>query len=269
MRPASLHSKREIEAVLRRNVCLNLCAIGDLDDFFWPHTVGYGLEDAGSVVDVALLYVATDSPTLLALGEPCSATMPELLRMLQSLLPARFYSHVNPESIPILSKTHCPSTHGLHYKMALTDRARLCDVDTAQVVPLSVRDLAEAERLYGESYPGNWFDARMLQTGCYRGIRIGGRLVSIAGVHVHSPEYKVAALGNITTHTDFRGRGLGKTVTAGLCKALLASVEHIGLNVKCDNAAALACYEAIGFERVADYEECAFEFVKGKGLSHE
>ena len=259
MKLVSLHSKDTIEAVLRRNVCLNLYAIGDLDDFFWPHTVWYGLEDAGSIVDVALLYVATGEPVLLALGEPGSATMSQLVRKLQPLLPARFYSHVNPELIPLLSETHKPHSHGLHYKMALTDPARLDSVDTSQVVPLLVSDLAEAQRLYAESYPGNWFDARMLQTGCYCGIRTNGRLVSIAGVHVYSPAYRVAALGNITTHPDFRGRGLGKAVTAGLCKVLLQSVEHVALNVQAMNAPALTCYEAIGFKRVAEYEECAFE----------
>jgi len=261
MRLVCLHDKRIIEAVLRRNVYLNLYSIGDLDDFFWPHTVWYALDNGGEATDIALLYAAANDPVLIALGEPESTTMPELLHVLQPFLPARFYAHVNPESIPILAETRLPDSHGLHYKMALADPVLLDGVDTSQVKPLSVDDVAEIERLYAESYPGNWFDARMLHTGCYRGIRVDGRLVSIAGVHVYSPAYKVAALGNITTHPDFRGRGFGKTVTAGLCKALLKNVDHIGLNVKCDNLAAQACYNAIGFESIAEYEECAFASV--------
>ena len=54
----------------------------------------------------------------------------------------------------------------------------------------------------------------MLETGKYFGIRREGILVSVAGIHVYSPEYDVAALGNITTHPDFRGQGLGRKVTA-------------------------------------------------------
>ena len=45
MKLVSLHDKDTIARLLRRVVCLNLYAIGDLDDFFWPHTIWYGLED--------------------------------------------------------------------------------------------------------------------------------------------------------------------------------------------------------------------------------
>ncbi|MEJ7708630.1 MAG: hypothetical protein WKF84_01940 [Pyrinomonadaceae bacterium] len=37
MRIVCLHSKVEIERLLRRNLYLHLYALGDLDDFFWRH----------------------------------------------------------------------------------------------------------------------------------------------------------------------------------------------------------------------------------------
>ena len=36
---------------------------------------------------------------------------------------------------------------------------------------------------------------------------------------------------------------------------LQRTVDHIGLNVKADNAAAVACYRRLGFRPVAEYEE--------------
>ncbi|HEX4607636.1 MAG TPA: GNAT family N-acetyltransferase, partial [Urbifossiella sp.] len=119
---------------------------------------------------------------------------------------------------------------------------------------------------YAASYPGNWFAPRMLETGCYYGVRRGGELVSVAGVHVYSPRYGAAALGNITTRPDHRGRGLGAAVTARVCRELLrAGVACVGLNVKADNAAAVRCYQALGFEPVADYAEYAVEPAAGGG----
>jgi len=79
--------------------------------------------------------------------------------------------------------------------------------------------------------------------------------VAAAGVHVYSASRGVAALGNIATHPDRRGRGLGRAVTARLCASLLATVRHIGLNVHAENAAAIACYRGLGFEAVARYGE--------------
>jgi len=36
---------------------------------------------------------------------------------------------------------------------------------------------------------------------------------------------------------------------------LLREVDHVGLNVKADNASAIASYVRLGFERIAAYEE--------------
>jgi GNAT superfamily N-acetyltransferase len=176
-----------------------------------------------------------------------------------SLLPRRLYAHLSEGLADVLGEEYQVSWHGKHYKMGLTKTGLLGGVDTSDVTRLGESDVRELEALYRVSYARNWFDPRMLETGHYYGIRRGGELVSVAGVHVYSPVYKVAALGNITTRPDWRGQGLGTTVTAELCRELLPTVDHIGLNVKADNVAALACYEGLGFEQVASYQECSLE----------
>jgi predicted GNAT family acetyltransferase len=74
-------------------------------------------------------------------------------------------------------------------------------------------------------------------------------------VHVHSPAQRVAAVGNVATHPDHRNRGLARAACARLCQDLLETVDHIGLNVNKNGAAALACYRQLGFEPAAEYEE--------------
>jgi predicted GNAT family acetyltransferase len=105
----------------------------------------------------------------------------------------------------------------------------------------------------------------MLQTGRYYGVRDAGRLLSVAGVHVHSPAMRVAALGNIATHPTARGRGLAAAVTARLCAELLRECDHVGLNVKADNQPAVACYSRLGFAPVAEYEECTLTLAELPG----
>jgi len=113
----------------------------------------------------------------------------------------------------------------------------------SDVILLTEKDIADILELYKISYPGNWFDERMLKTQKYFGIRQQNRLISVAGIHVYSQKYNVAALGNICTHPDFRGKGWGRAATAKLCKSLLQEIEHIGLNVKADNKTAISLYE--------------------------
>jgi GNAT superfamily N-acetyltransferase len=171
-------------------------------------------------------------------------------------LPRRLHAHISHGLLPALNGDYAVDSNGLHYKLALSDVSRINTIDTSDVIPLSPDDVADVQLLYDQSYPGNWFDPRMLETGYYYAIKRAGSIVSVAGVHVYSQRYNAAALGNITTHPDFRGQGLSKVVSAKLCQSLLQTVTHIGLNVKADNRSALTAYQALGFEIIAEYEEC-------------
>ena len=252
--------KAQLEPFFRRDALRNVYCLGDLDDYFWPHTTWHGLLDGGELVAVALLYTGSSLPTLLCMGP--AGEQPQLELLLRSLLPslpARFYCHVNCGLDEVLRERFSVESHGRHHKMGLTDPTRLPREDRPDIAVLSPAELADIQAFYARSYPGNWFEPAMLATGQYLGLRVDGRLVSAAGVHVFSPTYRVAALGNITTDPACRGRGYAKTVPGQLCRRLLQTVDHIGLNVKADNAAASACYRRLGFEVLADYEELMAE----------
>jgi len=249
-----LHDRNEIEKFLRQNPHLHLYEIGDLDDYFWPHTTWYGSESEAGIDAIVLLYTGASLPTLLALADD-NSTMTALLRSIKKILPGRFYAHLNPGLDSVMTEAYDFEFCGEHFKMALTDAKPLAGSSCERVERLGVPDLAAIT----ESYPENWFDPRMLATNQYFGIRENGRLVSIAGVHVYSPHYRAAALGNITTLPQCRGKGYCAMVTTELCRSLLAENLDIGLNVKADNTAAIACYRKLGFEIVASYNEFTFQ----------
>lgn len=248
----SLHDRGRIEAILRRDTAVNLYGIGDLDEFFWPKTVWYAL-DVAQPQAVALFYVGANPPTLVLLEESDEAR--ELLVALGDVLPASFYAHLHPSHVDALAPRFLFDSSGLHHKMSLVETAAVTSVDTRGVCRLLVADVDEARALYAASYPGNWFDSRMLETKQYFGVRREGTLVSIAGIHVYSSAYRVAALGNITTLPSARSQGLGRLVTAACCQSLLRTVDVVGLNVKADNVHAIRCYERLGFAHVSDYVE--------------
>ncbi len=257
MRTMCLHDRVTIAELLRRNLDMRLYEIGDLDDFFWPSTTWYALEDTEVIHELVLAYNAGDLLVLLAQVTSSPELLRKLLESLRHLLPQRFYSHL-PPGLADCFATYPAETHGLHDKMILIDTARLAEFDTSKVVGFAPADEAELRAFYDAVYPGNWFDPRMLATGKYYGYREEGQILSVAGVHVYSPTQRVATLGNITTHPAARGRGLATLVTAHLCRTLLGSVDRIGLNVRSDNIAAIACYSRLGFERVGQYEEWMF-----------
>jgi ribosomal protein S18 acetylase RimI-like enzyme len=257
--------KCNVESYYRSgNVLLHLYELGDLDQFFWPHTTWYALTDAENCHQtIVLLYAASDIPVLLALS-PSTLGLTLVTRLLASgSIPPRFYSHLSTGLRDSISPYYDGEYHGRYWKMGLTDFRKHLVVAADDTVRLHPDDHEQILTFYATHYPGNWFDYRMLETlqtfGVYgRSFEGGarGELIAVAGVHVFSKEYKVAALGNIAVHTDFRGRGLAYQVTAALIQSLLLEgIEHVGLNVCSTNGPAIACYHKLGFEKVGEYDE--------------
>lgn len=253
-----ISNKKQLADYFQRNIYLHIYSLGDLDEFFWPLTEYYGEEHAGKVERVLTLYKGGTSPTLLALGSKEDLSHQDLKTILP-YLPESFEAHLSPDLESTFYPTHEIVSHGAHYKMGLAKTEKLIAISTQAVTALNPNHLKEIQNLYQTSYPENWFDPRMLQTGQYFGVWQENKLVSIAGVHVYSPSYRAAALGNITTHPDFRNQGLGKQVTTALCRSLLQKVDVIGLNVKSSNQPAISCYEKLGFEVKAAYNEFSLQ----------
>ena len=257
MTVVGLRDRAAIAEFCRRRPAVHAYELGDLDDFFWPHTRWLGWRPDGRLEQVALLYDEPDPPVLLALADEPEDGMRDLLRHIAPDLPARIYAHVSPGVVDALAPERVPVSPPMaHCKLGLADPARLEAHDTAGATLLSSSDLGEVERFYTDAYPGTWFQARMLETGRYVGIRRGGRLACVAGVHVWSPTWRVATLGNVATLPELRGSGLATGACARLCRVLLEDgIDVISLNVRADNAAAIRAYEKLGFVHAADYVE--------------
>lgn len=283
MRVVELKDRMRLEAFLRRDPGLHLYALGDLDDAFWPRTRWFGLEEVGgratsgstpreplrkqghrlvfhTLREVILLYDGGDPQTLLALTRSPAGPMQELLHEAAPMLPERVYAHLSPGLEEAFAPLADLESHGLHLKLMLAHPERITEVDTSRVERLGPDDLEEVDAFYRASYPETWFDPRTLSTGYYFGLREGGVLLSVAGIHVISPGQRVAALGNVATHPKARGRGLARQTCARLCQELSAVADHIGANVHVDNKAAIACYRRLGFEKDAEYGEWMIQF---------
>jgi len=251
MRAVTITDRARLRSYFMRAPALHLYELGDLDDFFWPHTRWFAFDD-GELEAVVLLYSASSLPVVLAIGDVGPLTA--LIASIHDELPARIYAHLSPGLVGAFGARYASEPHGDYVKMSLADRSALEGLDTSRVVPLASGDRDELAAFFARSYPSNWFDPRMLDTGQYAGIR-DHELLAAGGVHVYSPAERVAALGNIAVAPEQRGRGLGTLVVAHVSRSLLAHVDHVGLNVRADNRAAIRCYEWLGFGEVGRYEE--------------
>ena len=249
-----IRDKNEIYRFLSKTPDLQLYAIGDLDDFFWLYTIWYAFCEKDEIKSIALLYTGMNPSTFLLFCEKDLYYSTELIKSIKGQLPEKFNVHLSPGLIDVFGKENIIKDYGHNYRMILSGiPAPLSDKNIRR---LKKEDIGSINALYKVAYEDNWFDSRMVESGKYFGYFNQGSLIGVAGIHVYSPVYRIAALGNIATHPDFRGQKIAYKLTSALCFDLKKTVDIIGLNVKSDNSAAIKCYRNIGFEIRSSYEEC-------------
>jgi len=134
------------------------------------------------------------------------------------------------------------------------DRGRFRPAGDPGVERLVPSDATELNRLYQLGF-GAWLPPQAIADGVYYGLRVKGHLVAAAGTHVTSPAARLAVVGNVLTHGDFRGRGYATAVTAAVTAELLESCDDVVLNVRADNPPAISAYRHLGYAEHVRFEE--------------
>ncbi len=127
----------------------------------------------------------------------------------------------------------------------------------AGVERLTLADLPALRDLYA-GYAGNAFNDDQLAAGVFYGVRAaqGGALLAAGGTHVTAAEYGIAAIGNIYTRPQARGRGYAAAITAAVTADLLAGpYRDVILNVAVANEPAVRLYRGLGFREHCRYQE--------------
>jgi predicted GNAT family acetyltransferase len=86
--------------------------------------------------------------------------------------------------------------------------------------------------------------------GRYRGIRMKGELVAMAGERLAVPGYREVSA--ICTHPAHLGRGYAQQLTREATALILADGDIPFLHVADGNGAAIHIYEQLGFRSCAD-----------------
>lgn len=228
-----------LEPILNQDWPWGGFALGDLEPEWMPHCEWW--HTAGTYV---LLFDGLDPRLMCPFGDVSGlATILELMK------DERIWANIRPESEAIFRRFYRP-VKAVHMRRMYLSRPV---AGSGEAVRLAASDRTEIEELLKE---GEWvlFLPHALASGHYYGIRENGRLIAIAGTHLASARYNIAALGTVFTHPDRRGRGL-----AGICSShVLASVGRAGirrvvLNVEEEKAGARRVYERLGFQTACTY----------------
>ena len=114
--------------------------------------------------------------------------------------------------------------------------------------------------LYATDGAPSRYGAEQIDRSIYYGAFEAGRLVSVAGTHIVSPEMAIGVVGNVFTHPARRGAGLAQRTTARVTQALFdAGCTLVTLTVDRTNAPAVRAYERLGYAAGAAVVEARLE----------
>ena len=244
-----LTDKSQILAYLETDRLYAAYAVGDLEPEMFAQSTWAGAEQASQLQALVLHFRGLRLPALFLMGDADG-----LRAILENVLcPERVYLTCLPEHLPVTRDFYAWDEAIPMWRMVLQP-AYFWPVegDCVRLTPAHSNRLAELYPLGG----GNVFGPAQMHEGAFYGVLADGQLVAAAGTHLVSPTYGVAAVGNIFTHPDYRGRGHGTATTSAVVAELLhRGIRDVVLNVGQDNAGAIRIYERLGFERYCPFLE--------------
>ena len=237
-----------LRSFLERDRLFAAYAICDLDDREFARTRWGGAFEGDELVAVALEYAGLSPQPLFVMGS--NAGVAVILR--DVIRPRAAYVAALSETLPAAAGSYRIDPGPQMVRMWV-DRTtfRPYPSEVRRLLPVEIGDL---NRLYQLGF-ASWLPSSAIADGVYYGMRVGGRLVAAAGTHVISHEARLAVVGNVLTHVDFRGRGFATATTGAVTADLLRTCDQVVLNVRADNPPALQAYRRLGYQEHVRFEE--------------
>jgi ribosomal protein S18 acetylase RimI-like enzyme len=223
-------------------------AICDLEEREFGRTRWGVAYDGDDLVAVGLEYLGPTPQPLFVMGsaDGIAAVLRDVIK------PRAAYIAATREMLPAVEQVYRVDPGPLMVRMWV-DRARFRPYP-ATVERLLPVEIGELNRLYQLGF-ASWLPSSAISDGVYYGMRVNGRLIAAAGTHVISPAARLAVVGNVLTHTDFRGRGFATAVTGAVTAELLRTCDQVVLNVRADNPPAINAYRRLGYVEHTRFEE--------------
>lgn len=229
-------------------------AIADLQPAMTPYCRWFVHMDDDAQA-VALLFDGLETPALFAEGD--SAALETVLSGAD--LPSCVYLTMREEHAPVIARWYNHHDQRHMWRMVLGGASSEGRIANAPLRRLTAADVPQVRALlaHGGPFTPDAFAEYQIGLGAFFGVEDGaGGLAAVGGTHIVDYTRGVAAIGNMYTRPDCRGRGYAGAVLAAIVTEVRANgATTIVLNVDQRNTDARRLYEHHGFTVHCPYLE--------------
>lgn len=201
---------------------------------------------------LALIFTGLEPPILLTVGLPEDVAG----ALAQAELPEQVYLSVQKTHLPAIGAYYAGDDYRVMVRMALGQDVALPPV-SYPVRRLRSEDIPAIEALIAQGGPfaPDGFAPYQVADGFFFGAADAtGGLAAVGGTHILNYAEGVAAIGNVYTRSDCRGKGYARSITTEIVSQLRAAgLPLVVLNVNSENTIARKLYDSLGF-----VEHCSF-----------
>ena len=235
-----LEDREQIYELLRRERLYAAYAIGDLEPALFKECEWYASSRNGKFTSLCLSFKGLSPDRVFLMG-----TREDLEPIMKDLQTTKAYFSCRPQHLSVVRRWYSPLKTQAMLRMVLRpEKFHSVEGPAFRVSPGEVHLLQDLYRWYGNVA----FAPYQLEQGVFYGVKRNGKLVATAGTHLVSRTYGLGIVGNVFTHSGYRGNGYAKICTSAVVEELLSQSLDVVLNVEDSNAVALQIYEALGFE---------------------
>lgn len=252
-----LKDKSVIRAFLERDAGYAAYALGDLEPPYDRHATWTGAMLDDELAALALVFGDLEPPALFLMG-----TNPGISALLvHGVGPDEVYFTARPDQQPLLEDWYDLMKPDAMYRMRLRqEKYQPVEESKFPVVKLGPQHLTDLNAFFQMGAETDEriiaFSPNQVRDGYFHGVYLEETLIAAAGTHLVARQSKLAAIGNVLTHPEYRGKGLGSATSSAVTSALFeAGIETIVLNVAQGNSPAIRIYQGLGFERVGPFIE--------------
>ena len=238
---------RACRKFLARDPIANVLPLGDLYSPLLQVSDVYSAIESNQVVGVCAVYRAFSTPSIVleaATGEVKKA----LVKKAVSEISDEFISLCPTEDVNLF-KEYSSILHTHLEQQMIADPPKKIKYSDVKCEKVRKNDLELLNKFYLEHHTEAWVPVQF-RAGPYYCVKHEGKIVSVAGVHLVTPQ--IAQLGNIVTDDAYQNRGFATACTNMLVADLASKGRIISLFVRIDNAPAIHVYEKLGFSKTRD-----------------